>query len=285
MCKVTSIETYLKWVYGCGHLEVAGTTWQQLHLFFRGQADKDWKLQPSVFVNKEDEFQLLHDAYRHAWKYLQDYPTDLEKMIVLQHYGLHTRLLDLTSNPLIALYFACVGEGQKDKDGKVFCYCAKSKNEDGRARIIAKTIAKGVSKTSGVNQFLMNEFSHIVIHPKDSPINIESFEKWKKELFIPQFFVSPFNNHRITSQRGAFIIAPLHENDSEIGFHFDQNSIESMEDWHSTKAIVASESKAKILKELEMCGIDESTVYPDLEHLLRFLNCKYQSDQRFKVVF
>ena len=118
--EIKSIENYLNWVRNCSTLESAGQNWQQHHLYFRGQANCEWKLVPSVFVNKDNEYELLHDAYRHAWKYLQDYPTDLEKMVVLQHYGLHTRLLDLTSNPLIALYFAC--SGYDDMDGKVFCY-------------------------------------------------------------------------------------------------------------------------------------------------------------------
>lgn len=43
---------------------------------------------------------------------------DKEFLFLAQHYGLPTRLLDWTYNPLIALYFACCSNF--DKDGIVY---------------------------------------------------------------------------------------------------------------------------------------------------------------------
>lgn len=279
---ITSIESYLSWVRSCNTADVEGLTWQQHHLFFRGQADNEWRLQPSVFVNKENEYRLLQDAYRHAWKYLQDYHSDLEKMIVLQHYGLHTRLLDLTSNPLIALYFACVGE--QEKDGIVYCFCSNGEESVRIPKIIAEIVANGIHLGTGLNQYLRNKYETFYIRKKGTPVEEDNYNNWKAELFKAQFFLSPFNNNRITAQRGAFIIAPLITPDSINYPVFSPEQIESMKNWHSTVGLIDAKSKSELLEDLARLGIDESTVFPDLEHLLKFLNRKHQPNRNNIVV-
>ena len=86
---------------------------QLLHVYYRGQADEQWDLLPAVFRNNKrndlsmNETQLLKKAHLSFARELSGYHSYLEKLVYLQHYGMKTRLLDVTFNPLIALYFAC----------------------------------------------------------------------------------------------------------------------------------------------------------------------------------
>lgn len=49
--------------------------------------------------------------------------TDLHLLALLQHHGIPTRLLDVTSNPMTALWFACQrASGPRDSSGVVFAF-------------------------------------------------------------------------------------------------------------------------------------------------------------------
>lgn len=64
---------------------------------------------PKIYREKyliENEDKIIKDALTYCPGYFSSSSTLFEKLVLLQHYGYATRLLDLTSNILVALYFA-----------------------------------------------------------------------------------------------------------------------------------------------------------------------------------
>jgi FRG domain protein len=79
-------------------------------IFYRGHADKNWELLPSIFRTPngvEKEHLLFRDMVAHEPQSFSECKSALDYLVQMQHYGLPTRLLDMTTNPLVALYFAC----------------------------------------------------------------------------------------------------------------------------------------------------------------------------------
>ena len=79
-------------------------------IFYRGHADKNWELLPSIFRTPngvEKEHLLFRDMVAHEPQSFSECKSTLDYLVQMQHYGLPTRLLDMTTNPLVALYFAC----------------------------------------------------------------------------------------------------------------------------------------------------------------------------------
>jgi hypothetical protein len=110
--------------------------WSELGWVFRGQDNIEWPLRPKA---GRDEFYLKatstwiekgqssSDLGRFShWReqavaYTDALPqNDFECLAFAQHYGLATRLLDWSTNPLVALFFAV--EMQGETDGAVFCH-------------------------------------------------------------------------------------------------------------------------------------------------------------------
>jgi hypothetical protein len=92
-------------------------------LFFRGHPDIDFVLKPSVLRNKgwsENERSLVYSLIAESPKEFETDRFFFDKLVRAQHYGIPTRLLDVTTNPLMALYFVC--EKCHDKRGQVVVF-------------------------------------------------------------------------------------------------------------------------------------------------------------------
>ena len=94
-----------------------------IQMIYRGHSSCNYELKTSVGRLKNYSIDLEKRLFLEFKKLFRPYTserpeTDLELMFMAQHYGIPTRLLDWTFNPLIALYFA--SKENSGLDGKVY---------------------------------------------------------------------------------------------------------------------------------------------------------------------
>ena len=97
-------------------------------MYFRGEGRFSWKLRPSVMRSSEDagfdfrsaEAEMLNDLMTRQPDAFERVSSALGQWVFAQHHGLKTRLLDITRNPLVALFNACVYNDPEDGKLHVF---------------------------------------------------------------------------------------------------------------------------------------------------------------------
>lgn len=94
---------------------------------FRGQSSKSFVLQPSAGrVQRYDPLfeERVFRAFKKDARLHMHLPetNDWDWLALAQHYGLPTRLLDWSTNPLVACFFALQDERRDKEDAVVFAY-------------------------------------------------------------------------------------------------------------------------------------------------------------------
>ena len=243
---VKSIVEFVRFVHeNCKDREV----------LFRGQhEDKDWPLRPKLariiehanpsIQIEEIEEKIFEEFKRRALPFIKDldFKTELELLMHGQHYGLTTRLLDWSGNPLVALWFALQGSTVKHEEND-------NNNDKGNAVVW-------------------------VFSPTPELNAEESW--WNQPFRVPAtMFVRPKHlDKRLIVQQGYFTIHKYDETRREF-VPMEEDDGCSL---YLTKLIIEPSSAESMKGDLERFGITKASLFPDLtglcEHIRNLVELK-----------
>lgn len=240
-------------------------------LFFRGQCNSVWDIRPSIFRESlvSVESRIIKTAKSRVPSEFRECTSPFEELTKLQHYGLPTRLLDLTRNPLVALYFACClsakvvdDEGvEKGSDGVVYICSGYEESTDSFNSTILAKIAQIDFDGETTLKLLKEKLGLTEELPAEAFIKI---------LQGSAFVMPSYNNSRIIRQSGAFLITGsinICQDDGDIWNSVVSKCVRNLNEAIDVKRIIIpNEIKEDILDELDLFNINESSLFPELEH-------------------
>lgn len=275
------------------------------HIYYRGHSKWNYLLKPSIYreENKNillNEDKLFRDIIASKPHFFNDCTTTLEKLVKMQHHGLPTRLLDLTDNPLIALFFSCNSNNEHHGEISIFNVPEyKFKYYDSDTVSVLSNLAKSsfdfnvsgfdfrTYRTIYMTQQYANNISKI--DDKISIFNeIYSVRKLihdireEKPYFLNRIDPIHIDNcsvvvkpkmmiDRIINQSGAFVLFGINKT-KDFCADLDINS----EGYKQKKIIIPSIYKKEIMGQLGLFNINESTVFCDIDSTAKFFRDKYK---------
>jgi len=257
--------------------------------YFRGHSDHEgFKLIPSIYREKEwinNEHRMYREIIMKCPNDFSQIKTAFEKLVKMQHYSLPTRLLDLTANPLAALFFAVNENPDKDAEVLIFKVPKKEvKYYDSDTVSILTNLAKRpesfeIKSIKGQNKEEFNTQKEIayLLHeikeekPYFSPVIVES------DLESVVCLKPKLDNPRIIRQDGAFFVFGIDGNKTKPArvpdsYRFsteDKNSINYNSEPY--KLIINKSRKNKILSQLATLGINEATMFPEIDSVSKYI--------------
>lgn len=217
---------------------------------YRGQANSSWNLDASLIREPkylEHEGEMYYDILSLKPDAFHNDKTVYERLITMQHYGMPTRLLDITRNPLVSIFFACNNLQRKNSDGVIFTFKPEKNSE-----------------------FLNFEDKKL----DDLPIlfnhgRIVETDESKSFLSKIWFIKGVAKNQRINNQSGDFIFVGNGDDVTQKLHQLPKMSI-----------IIDSKSKEVLIEQLESLNIHGGAVYPDLTHMSNYIKNKYLNENK-----
>ncbi len=274
--EANSVESYLGFLFGRFDKHDA-------EIFYRGHENAAFELTPSLlrkwpegawkFMPNEDR--LCKELLIAHYDEFQRDQYCFDRLVRMQHYGLPTRLLDISGNPLVALFFACYGsEEMMATSGEVIIFRIKADKikyyDSDTVSCLANLSNLTHAQKSEINlsldrtEFNEQEVAKKLLH------HIKAEKSYFEGNIAPDDLGSILcvkakrTNSRIKSQSGAFLLFGHEAVLPETG----NDGIEI--------ARIAITNKPNILAQLDSININATTVYPSIDQTAVHLRDGYE---------
>lgn len=204
-------------------------------IFFRGESRSHDFIQPGIYRNAElfiNENKIIEEIEANSPEKFQSFNSEFENLSLLQHYGAPTRLLDITENALVALYFAVSGDTKHD--GYIYVISGHRLGDSKNIKIFPPSSKEAIlrSSISKLNilqklffiDFKRNNRTEPVVKIENDPTgairslislcekNITDIESVNVNDLFGSILVRPNRfDSRIARQSGSFILSGLQE--------------------------------------------------------------------------
>ena len=295
---ISSVSDLLKLVNRIGDRSAGNV------VYLRGEGAHYGKLQPKVMRSSENgeylfrtkESDMLMELMTRRPEDFGDSMPALSQWVLAQHHGLPTRLLDVTRNPLVALFWACQSDNEKPGEkGQVHIFSVpkdlvKPFNSD-TISIIANFAKLPISDKNLLLGWTLDEaearapkspLNYIYEHSMQGLYQLICLEKpyFDKRIdprdLFRVFVVEPKQSfERIRAQAGAFLVSAFHE-------RFERSRIlkwnEDIPIYDHHCYMVPSEAKKGILNDLRLLNITRETLLPGLDETARAVMAKVKEE-------
>lgn len=251
--------------------------------FFRGHSRYSHRLVPSIYRDPSwiaNEDVLFKELILRCPNDFSGQESTFQSLVKMQHYSLPTRLLDITANPLVGLYFACEPEGQHRESGEVVVFripTAEIKYFDSDTVSILANISRRPSTfelpDAGLDRVAFNDHAqiHYLLHEvkREKPYFEPSILRAHLESVV---CVKPkLDNARVIKQDGAFLLFGMN------GRKTDPASVPMgfLAAAASKRLLVEPSKKPVIRKQLELLGLTQATIFPEIDKVAEFIKRYY----------
>ena len=296
---IQSVDEYLNLIRHDMALRDQTPGEQPVKYYYRGEPGRYKRLRPSLFRTDLADFEseMLYDLNSSNPGSFQGVTSAFEQLVIARHHGLPTRILDITKDPLVALYFACQepddgGEYPLDHDGRVHLFVVRPSmikpfDSDAISAVASfatlRNFEQRVLITScpskkpwDLNSIDIPHDTHMLpdypsvlrrllhIIGKDNP----RFSNWidPADLFSI-FVVEPrWSFPRLRAQQGAFLISAFHE---DFGASEVSDKSPPVPLYRHGAIRVPDRVKGSILAELDRIRVNGETLFPGLDSAAR----------------